>query len=437
MSQEQDQPRHERGRRHYLARRRTAAHAQAQAIDIEHPDVLEHPLVPDVEPRLIVDQPTLDAQVHAIADAPVVAYDTEFIGETSYYPHLCLIQLATADRLLLIDPFGGEEPEHHDAAPEPALDLRPVWDLLGDADVVKLVHAGAPDIEPAVRLHHVAPAALFDTQIAAGFVGHGYPVSLRQLISDLLGHELPKALTFTRWDQRPLSDVHLRYAVDDVRYLPALREMLAAKLESFGRTDWAAAEFAALANPRSHRFNAAAVVARLRQRHRLPARNAVLLRRLVSWRDRMARRRNLPPRSVLQDKVLVAIARAAPTGGEALREIDGVPRGVVQWQGRTIIHTVKRAMQSAAWSDPPRRPRPLSPTQRQRVDRLWQQLKQRCDDMQLAPGLLTSRREVAALATAAIRNHPIPADHRLLNGWRRLVVQPILDDLGIGHDGGD
>jgi len=422
-----------KGRRHYLARRRTAAHAeaQAQAHAIDHPATPEHPLVADVEPTLASSDAAVAEAVEALGVAEAVAYDTEFIGETSYYPQLCLVQLATPERLVIIDPLGGCAPSQQGQPADPEVDLEPVWRLLSDPSVTKVVHAGYPDVEPATRLHEAPPANLFDTQIAAGFVGLGYPVSLRQLISELLGHELPKTLTFTRWDERPLSEVHLRYAADDVRYLPALHAALTERLAEFGRTAWAAEEFAEMADPANHRFDADVVTERLRQRHRLAAHHTVLLRRLVTWRDRLARRRNLPPRSVLQDKILVAIARAAPTSVDELGEISGVPRSVVQWQGRTLVHTVKRAMQTRAWTEGPKRIRPLSARQRERVDELWEQVKQRCEQMRIAPALLTNRREVSHLVTTAIRRHEPPRDHRLLRGWRRQVVQPILDELGI------
>ncbi len=435
MSDESGQSKPRKGRRYYLSRRRTASHAAAESQAIDHPDVPDHPLVATGDPTLVTTQEELARAIDAVRAADRVGYDTEFIGETSYFPHLCLIQLATTDEMWVIDPLAGRPlnlAAGTQANSPQALDLSPVWDLLADPSVVKVVHAGDPDIEPAVRLHNVTPAGLFDTQIAAGFVGLGYPVSLRQLISDLLDHELAKALTFTRWDQRPLSAVHLRYAADDVRYLCALREVLMEKLRACGRVEWAEQEFAALEDPRNHHFDAAIIVERLRRRHRLPASNVVVLRRLIVWRDRLARRRNLPPRSVMQDKVLVAIARAAPSSVDELGGIEGLPRNILQWQGRTIAHTVRRAMQTKAWHNPPKRLRPLTPRQRERVDQLWDRVKARCDELQLAPTLLTSRREVARLATIIIRQQSLPANHRLLVGWRRQVMRPIFDEWGVG-----
>ncbi|MDH3582712.1 MAG: ribonuclease D [Phycisphaerae bacterium] len=190
--------------------------------------ILEHPLVvPDAaawvqEPQQLAD---IADQVRA---AGAMAYDTEFIGESTYWPMLCLIQIATPDRLVVIDALA-------------EMDLEPVWSLLADPGVVKVVHGGGQDLEPVVRHLDREAVNVFDTQVAAGFCGLPYPLSLARLVQDLLQVRLAKGLTFTSWDERPLSPAHLRYAADDVRYGLALREALEAVLTENGNLERAGA----------------------------------------------------------------------------------------------------------------------------------------------------------------------------------------------------
>src|SRR5947208_4519904 len=149
----------------------------------------------------------------------------------TYHPKLCVIQVASAQRVALIDPLVD-------------LDLAPFWELIADPSLEKIVHAGAQDIEPVMR-HISKPCAnIFDTQIAAGFAGMAYPVALSKLVQELIGVKLGKGLTFTHWDQRPLSAMQLRYAADDVRYLPALREANGKSFDAPGLAQWASYVFA-------------------------------------------------------------------------------------------------------------------------------------------------------------------------------------------------
>src|SRR5262249_48948952 len=152
---------------------------------------------------------------------------SEFIGELTYVPKLCVIQVATTERVELIDPLAD-------------IDLTPFWELIADETVEKVVHAGLQDIEPVVRILNRPAANVFDTQIAAGLAGMTYPLSLSKLVYELVGYKLGKGLTFSHWDQRPLSASQLRYAADDVRYLPAARAELARRLERLHHVAYAA-----------------------------------------------------------------------------------------------------------------------------------------------------------------------------------------------------
>ncbi|HEX8915961.1 MAG TPA: ribonuclease D, partial [Humisphaera sp.] len=216
----QPAPPKDKSRFAWRANHRAKAHADAQheAPEAHYDPGKEHPLIPRGAAALITQQPELNALVERLRKADVVAYDTEFIGELSFHPKLCLIQASSAAEVALVDPLVG-------------LDLTPFWELLADPAVPKVVHAGQQDVEPVVRNLGRGPANVFDTQIAAGLASFPYPVSLSKLVQELTGARLGKGLTFTHWDQRPLSGQQLRYAADDVRYLPLLHALLKAKLE--------------------------------------------------------------------------------------------------------------------------------------------------------------------------------------------------------------
>ena len=428
--------------RDYLAMRRHRAHAaaQAHAESQPRPEPPDHPLICADEPALVSDQPGLDALVDRLRRSERFAYDTEFIGETSYFPRLCLVQVATADFVALVDPLPAGLADSDHPPRELALDLTPLWELLADDAVEKVVHAGEVDFEHVVQFIDRPPARVFDTQIAAGFISTDYPLSLENLLSRCLDVQLPKALTFTRWDQRPLSEVHVHYAVDDVRYLLALREALAGRLAELGRTEWAAEEFRALGDVDRYRFDARTVARRLRRMHSVPLRHRRLLLRYVAMCDRIARKRDLPPRSIIRDKLLVDLAREAPRSMDKLRTIRGLPAKVTEAHGNEIVQAAVKARVSRGWRNPPDARRPLPPAQRDRVDEAWRALKHDCEQMQLAVGLVASRKRFGDAATQCLRDGAMPDDHELLTGWRRQVIEPILRTLCDGRgrfgDGG-
>lgn len=409
--------------REYLSRRRDQAHDEAHlAIETHEPQsIIEHPLVYPGEPEMLADNEALIALCVELKAAGAFAYDTEFIGETSYHPQLCLIQVATNERVVLIDPVGGGD--------RPKVDLTPLWELLADAEVCKIVHAGQPDLTPVVRHLDKPPRNIFDTQIAAGFVGMTYPASLHDLISHYMQVKLPKAMTFTRWDQRPLSAHHLRYAADDVRYLPAIHQAIVTQLTERGRTAWAAEEFAALEQAERYRFDAETTVQRILKMTHQPHQVRLLLKQYVRIRDRLAENRDLPPRSILKDRTLVDLARAVPTSEEQVLAVSSFPRHLLAGTAERFVKVTEKVMASEAWTEPGKRIKPLSRAQRQQLDDGWLALKELCEREAVSLGLAASRKNFGDLAAAALRKKKLPESHALLSGWRQALVEPVVAGL--------
>ena len=286
------------------------------------------------------------------------SYDSEFIGEMSYHPQLCLIQVASVNRVALIDPLA-------------QLDLMPFWELLADHSVEKIVHAGEQDIEPVVRHLHRPAANVFDTQIGAGFIGLPYPMSLSKIVAELTGAKLGKGLTFSHWDQRPLSEMQLRYAADDVRYLPAAASELIRRLDALGHTAWAKEECVAVCEPDLYGFDPQTQFLRVRGATSLQPRNLAILRELTIWRDGAARTHDVPPRSFLKDEVLIDLSRNPVKSLEKLGKIRGLPRPVEHEYGQQILDATDRAMSLPPIHLPSTRESEMSPVERFRADAIF------------------------------------------------------------------
>lgn len=404
-----------RNYRGYLAERRSRAHAQAhaEAEATAPPTIPDHPLICADEPQWIDTADALASLIDHLRAAGRFGYDTEFIGETYYPPRLCLIQVATAERIALVDPLARQ------------LDLAPFWSLLADPRVCPIVHAGQPDIEPIVRLTGIAPSNLFDTQLAAGAAALAYPASLASVVETVLDVPLAKGLTFTQWDLRPMSPQHQRYAADDVRYLPAVAAKLEHKLHELGRRHWADELFAEMAEPTQYLFDAEAQARRVLRQGSLPPRAFVTLMQLVALRERIAVGRCLPPRSVVKNGVLIELARHRPRSTQGLREL-GIGKRQAESLGQPLIEAIQ-AGEAIPREQLPTRHRPLSPAQRERVDKMWKQLNRFCADQDVSMQLLVSRKQFTRFAREKLRGRSTD-NHPLSQGWRATLVAPLLDE---------
>jgi ribonuclease D len=400
---------------------RSKAHDQAHTEEDAHDPGQDapNPLIHRGEAKLVSTQEGLAALLGRLRAAGSFAYDSEFIGELTYLPKLCLVQVATTEEIALIDPLA-------------KVDLRPFWELVAEPAVEKITHAGQQDVEPVIR-HLNRPARnVFDTQISAGFVGMAYPVSLSKLVREVVGARLGKGLTFTHWDQRPLSAQQLKYAANDVRYLPAIRAYLGEGLKKLGHEAWAAEECAAQCDVGLYQFNPETAYLKARGAGSLQPVGLAVLKQLVIWRDQAARQHDVPPRAFLKDEILVDMSREPVKSVERLARVRGLPRPVEQAHGAEIVEATRRGLATPADDLPEVRTVEETPTDKQRADALWATAQCLCIGRKIDPDLVSSRAEIGRLYRQILAKRE-PGDLRLLTGWRREAVAETLLELVRGR----
>jgi ribonuclease D len=274
----------------------------------------------------------LAAACGRLASHPFITVDTEFLRETTYYPILCVIQIASSDEAVVIDAIA------------PGIDLGPFFELMNNEKVLKVFHAARQDIE--ICWHRAAklPHPIFDTQVAAMVLGYGDSISYDQLVQRITGDVLDKSSRFTDWTRRPLSDAQLTYAVSDVTHLRDVYRALSADLEKRGRSEWVGAEMDVLTSPETYRADPENAWQRLKSRVRKPRELAVLIE-VAAWREREAQSRDIPRGRVLKDDVLGDIAVQAPTTVERLGHLRSLPKGFERskW-GEAIVEAVNRGI---------------------------------------------------------------------------------------------
>jgi ribonuclease D len=317
----------------------------------------------------------------------VLAFDTEFIGEDSFRPRICLVQVATPERVALIDPLEGVDP-------------RAVYEVVADPAVTTLVHAGEQDIGAVRDALGGNVGNVVDTQIAVSLLGLPWPSSLGTTLEQFTGLRLGKAHTFTEWDRRPLTASQLHYAADDVRYLPMAWAEIRGQLEARGRLDWALRESATQLAGETE-FDPDRQMRRASRGENLRPAAVTLLRELVLLRREMARELDQPQRVVIPDTALMELVRRKPERADAVREIRFLPRPVAGKFGDRLAECVRRA-------------RDLPPTRdeharlledaavRARIDAMWLALQARCLADDIAPNLLSSRSEFTDWCAACI-----------------------------------
>jgi len=267
-----------------------------------------------------------------MAKQPFVTVDTEFLRETTYYPLLCVAQIASPEEAAVIDTLAT------------GLDLAPFFDLMANESVVKVFHAARQDIEIVWNMAKTIPHPIVDTQVAAMVLGYGDSISYDQLVQRITGDTLDKSHRFTDWTRRPLSDAQIAYAMSDVTHLRDVYLKLAADLETRGRSNWVEAEMEVLTSPETYRADPERAWERLKNRVRKPKELAVLME-VAAWREREAQTRDVPRGRVIKDEVIGDIAVQAPTTIERLAHLRSLPKGFERsrW-AEQIIEAVKRGL---------------------------------------------------------------------------------------------
>ena len=364
--------------------------------------------------HLIADTASLASLCDRLTNEDFVTLDTEFLRERTYWPQLCLVQLAGEEEAAAVD------------ALHPDLDLAPLWQLLEDESVLKVVHAGRQDIEIFHRHTGRVPKPLFDTQIAAMVCGFGDQVGYETLVRKLSKAQIDKSSRFTDWSLRPLTEKQLFYALSDVTHLRTIYTKLRSRIDRTGRMGWLDEEIAILADPNTYTVKPAEAWNRLKVRSTKP-RFLATLRELAAWREETAQAKDLPRNRVVRDEALLEIASHAPADVAALSRTRGLPKPVAEGRfGRDILEAVKRG-QDMPEADcptlPPMRelPRGLGPV----VDLLRVFLKMKCDANEVAQKLVANSADLELIA--ADDEADVPA----LRGWRRELFGE--DALALKH----
>ena len=354
------------------------------------------------EPVLVTTTAELDALCTRLRAEEFVTVDTEFMRERTYWPELCVVQLAGTNDVAVVDALA------------PGLDLAPLGALLADPSVTKVFHAARQDNEIFVLKFGAVPTPLFDTQIAAMVAGFGDQVGYDALVASLAGGAIDKAHRFSDWAARPLSPAQIAYAAADVTYLRVVYERLKARLEREGRLDWVGEEMGILTQTETYRPNPEAMWERLKPRT-TNRRFLGILRAIAAWREREAQRVNIPRGRLVKDEALLELAAIAPVTVDALSRARGISRGFAEGKtGASLIDAVQAAkdLPDDAMPELPRGrdgPRP-SPAL---VSLLKVLLAAGADQHHVAARLLASSDDIDRLAT---EDEPdIPA----LHGWRR------------------
>lgn len=369
----------------------------------------------------ITDSQTLSRFCRALSAKPYVTVDTEFIREKTYWPQLCLVQVAAPT---------DEDGTRHEGIVDvlaAGLDLDPLYELMANRAILKVFHAARQDLEIFYYRMGEVPAPVFDTQVAAMVCGHGDQIGYEAIVRKLLRQDVDKASRFTDWAARPLSERQLTYALSDVTHLLAVYEKIAKELERNGRAHWLEEEMAILTSATTYRNEPQDAWRRLKTRNLKP-RFLSILKSAASWREREAQERDIPRNRIVKDDTLLEVAASAPKSERELDRIRGLSNGFVHGKmGRGLLAAVADGLSVPA-KEAPRNERPLTqPGLGAITDLLKVLLKYRCEEAGVATRLVATAEELELLA--ADDEADVPA----LRGWRRELFGTEALDLKHGR----
>ena len=363
----------------------------------------------------ITTREELEDFVERAKSSTVLAIDTEFLREKTYYPKLCLLQLATDDEVVIVDPFCVK-------------DLEPLKTLLLDENIVKLFHAGHQDLEIILYDIGCLPNPIFDTQVAATLLGQVQQIGYAALVHSVCGVKLKKMDSFTDWSVRPLAESQLEYAADDVVYLPEVYRKLKAELEEKGRLEWLANDFAEMSNPETFMIDERERFRRLKHVAQLNRRQMAAAREIAAWREIEARKRNIPRKWVLTDEQIVEACKREPRTIDDLFMVRGIRERLSTRDARAVIALMVAALDSSpeAWPELQQAPRSERNVDAQ-VDLMMAIVRLRARENDIAIQTLASHSDLVKVA----RGHYEGAE--ILKGWKRDIVGAELVELVEGR----
>jgi len=351
---------------------------------------------------MITTSSELDAVCQRLSQSSYITVDTEFMRETTYWPRLCVVQIAGPDEAVIVDAITAN------------LDLEPFFKLMANKKVMKVFHAARQDIEIVFHRAGLIPHPVFDTQVAAMVCGFGDSVSYDQLVHRLTGARIDKSSRFTDWGRRPLSTKQIDYALADVTYLRDVYQALSERLDKQGRTEWVREEMGVLTSPSTYRLHPDEAWKRLKLRVRKPVELAIL-KEVAAWREREAQSRDVPRNRVIKDDAIYEIASQQPTTKAALGQLRTIPRGFERSRAAEDILTAVGHALEIPKEDMPKLPkhRPASNGNGAAVDLLKVLLKMISESHGVASKVIATVDDLEAIASDD------GADVPALHGWRR------------------
>ena len=359
--------------------------------------------------RLITSTHDLVAFCKASSNTEWLALDTEFIREKTYYPNLCLVQIASAQDMVCIDTLAIK-------------DLSALRDLLYQESIVKIFHSASQDLEIFVNLFDEVPTPMFDTQVAASLLGFGDQVSYAHLVNEICNIELDKSLSRTNWERRPLSEKELRYAVDDVKYLAKVYLHLIEKLIETNRSHWAEYECDQLSSSEKYKVDANKIWKSVKGAGKLNAQQLNILKQLAKWREIQAIAENKPRRWVMSDKLLRSLAIEQPTEMDTLGTLEDFDHNYTGYAD-ALLDEIQKAhlIPENDWPEASTI-NPLSSEQRKIVKHAQSFIRTRAEQLNMSPSLLATRSVVEKLVRGK-------RELDILSSWKKDLVGDELLEL--------
>ncbi len=337
-----------------------------------------------------------------IKGAPHLAIDTEFMREKTYYPQLCLIQVASDDHIACIDPIAIK-------------DLTPLWDIILDENTVKIFHAARQDLELIYNILKQIPKPIFDTQIAATLLGLGDQIGYATLVKAILNVDLDKSQTRTDWSQRPLDPEQIKYAANDVRYLVQSYSSVITQLTKQNRLDWLKIDFKQLSDSKLYDNNFQNCWQKVSGKQKLKGNTLGVLQTLSAWREQRAQEKNLPKKWVMKDDILIGLAMKRPKNKVQLAKIRGLNTDTISSIGDKLLSLIN----DTEHATPERQniPGKLSPEQDALIDSLMSVLRLRAFEEKISPAMIANRKDLDKFLL-----EPDSTELAITQGWRKQVA---------------